>query len=68
MRNIILVALLVMLATVVGCKTKESQPTENTMGSTEQSQQKMQASPEAMEEPAAAAQAPADGDGAGSAQ
>lgn len=73
MRYIILVALLIALATVVGCKPKESQPTENTMNSmemksTEQSGETLQQSPEAMEDPAAATQTPASGDGAGTTQ
>ncbi|WP_455209568.1 hypothetical protein [Kaarinaea lacus] len=73
MRNIILVAILIALATVVGCKPKEPKPTENTMNSmdmksAEQPGDKMQQSPEAAQDPAAAAEAPASGDGAGSAQ
>lgn len=65
MRNILFVALLVALATVVGCKSKEPQQTENTMSSTEQQKQKMQQSPDAMEDTSAAAQPPAgEGDAA----
>lgn len=73
MRNIILVALLIALATVVGCKPKESKPTESTMNSmemksTEQPQENMQQSPETMEDPAATTETPASGDGAGTTQ
>ena len=73
MRFIILVALLIALATVVGCKDKESQSTENTMNSMdaksmEQPKETMQQTPEAMEDPAAANQTPASGDAAGTTQ
>ena len=73
MRYTILVALLIALAAVVGCKPKESQPTENTMNSmdmksAEQQGETLQQSPEAMEEPAAATQSPASGDSAGTTQ
>lgn len=70
MRNIILIALLFVLATFAGCKSKEPQPTENTMGSTEQTQpkQKAMSSAESTEETASAAEAPASEDGSGTAQ
>lgn len=68
MRNIILVALLVALATVVGCKEKESQPTESTMNSMEQPKENMEQSPEASQDPAAASETPATEEGAGTAQ
>ena len=68
MRNTILVALLIALATVVGCKEKETKPAENTMNSMEQPKENMQQSPEAMENPAAATEAPASGDSADSAK
>ncbi|MGD8571177.1 MAG: hypothetical protein PVH98_01905 [Gammaproteobacteria bacterium] len=74
MRSIILVALLIALATLVGCKGKdESQPVENAMSSTEmdsteKAKDKMQKSPDAMEDPAAAAQSPESAEGAGAAQ
>ena len=78
MRNIILVALLIALATVLGCKPKESQPTESAISSTdmnstdkksmEQTEEKIQQSPDAMEDTAAATQTPASGDGAGATQ
>ncbi|WP_455219962.1 hypothetical protein [Kaarinaea lacus] len=73
MRYIILVALLIALAAVVGCKPKDSKPTESTMNSmemksTEQPGEAMQQSPESMEDPAAATQTPESGDGAGATQ
>jgi hypothetical protein len=68
MRNIILVALLITLATVIGCKEKETKPAENTMNSMEQPKENMQQSPEASQDPAAATEAPASGEGAGAAQ
>ena len=68
MRYIILVALLIALATVVGCKPKESKPTENAMNSMEQPQESMQQSPETMQDPATATETPASGDGASTAQ
>jgi predicted lipid-binding transport protein (Tim44 family) len=68
MRNIILVALLIALATVIGCKPKESQPSGNTMSSTEQPKENMQQSPEAPQDPAAANKEPASGEAAGAAQ
>lgn len=68
MRNLILVALLIALATLVGCKEEGSKPAENTMNSMEQPKENMQQSPEAMENPAAASEAPASGEGAGTAQ
>jgi hypothetical protein len=68
MRNIILVALLIALATVMGCKPKESQPAGNTMNSTEQPKENMQQSPEAPQDPAATTEPPASGEGAGAAQ
>lgn len=71
MRNLLLVALLIALATVVACQPKESKPTESSMNSTEQPMENMQKSPESMQDPAAAAQSPesADsGDAAGAAQ
>ena len=73
MRHIILVALLIALATVVGCKPKESNPTESTMNSMdtktmEEPAENMQQAPEATEEPAATTEMPASGDAAGTAQ
>lgn len=68
MRNTILVALLIALATVVGCKEKETKPAENTMNSMEQPKENMQQAPETSQEPAAANEAPATGEGAGTAQ
>ncbi len=69
MRNTILVALLIALVTVVGCKEKASQPAENAMNSTdtqsmEKPKKEMQGSSEAMADPAASAEAPASGDSA----
>jgi hypothetical protein len=66
MRYTILVALLIALATVVGCNDKEPIPAENTMNSMdpntiEMEKKKMQQSPETMEAPAAASEAPASG-------
>ena len=68
MRNIILVAFLVALATVVGCKEKETKPAENTMNSMEQPKENMQQSPEASQDPAAASETPATEEGAGTSQ
>jgi len=69
MRNIILVALVIALATLVGCKEESgSKPAENTMNSMEQPKENMEKSPEASQEPAAAPEAPASGEGAGAAQ
>jgi len=68
MRNIILVALVIALATVVGCKEKETKPAENTMNSMEQPKENMEQAPEAAQEPAAAPEAPAGGDASGTAQ
>ena len=68
MRNTILVALLIALVTVIGCKENESKPAESTMNSMEQPKEKMQQAPEAAQDPAASSEAPASGDGAGSAQ
>lgn len=74
MRNIILVALVISLAILVGCKEKASQPPmENTMNSMdtqsmEKPEESMQQSPETMEAPAAATEEPAPVEGAGSAQ
>ena len=66
MRNIILLAVLISLATVVGCKEKETKPGESSMNSMEQPKENAQQAPEAMENPAA--EAPASGEGAGTAQ
>lgn len=68
MRNIILVALLLAVTTVIGCKDKETKPAENTMNSMEQPKENMEQTPEAMENPAAATEAPASGEGTGAAQ
>ncbi|MDX1812246.1 MAG: hypothetical protein R3240_09885 [Gammaproteobacteria bacterium] len=68
MRNIFLVALVIALATVVGCKDKEKKPAESTMNSMEQPKENMQQSPEASQDPAAATEAPASGEAAGTAQ
>jgi len=68
MRNIIIVALLIALATLIGCKPKESKPTDSSMNSTEQPKENMEQAPATMEEPAATTQEPASGDAAGSAQ
>ena len=68
MRYTILVALLIALTTVIGCKEKESKPAENTMNSMEQPKENLQQSPEISQDPAAATESPATGEGAGAAQ
>lgn len=75
MRNIVLVALLIAFATLVGCKDKASQPAESTMDSSMDTQsmekpkkEDMQQSSEAMQDPAATGEMTEGGDGAAPAQ
>jgi len=68
MRNIILVALIIAFATLVGCKEEAKAPASSSMSSMEQPKENMEKAPEAAQEPAAAPDAPAGGEAPASAQ